>query len=59
VFDGDPGRAHGEDLTDGWSVQPCDRAARAAEEDVGDRRALCGVGALVDIEHDLPGGAGL
>ena len=59
VLDGDPGRAHGEDLADGWSVQPCHRAARAAEEDVGDRGVLAGVGALVDVEHDLPGGARL
>src|SRR5689334_9859297 len=58
-FDGDPGRAHGEDLTDGWAVQPCHCASCASEEDVGDRGALTGVGALVDVEHDLPRGARL
>ena len=59
MFDGDLGRAHGEYFTDGWSVQLGDRASCASEEDVGDRGALPGVGALVDVEHDLPRGARL
>ena len=47
------------DFVDGWAVQPCDRSAGPAEEDVGDRGPLVIVGVLVDVEDHLPGGAQL
>jgi hypothetical protein len=59
VLEGDPGWAHGVDFADGWAVLPCGRSAGPAEEDVGDRGLLAGVGVLVDVEHDFPGGSWL
>src|SRR4029077_17366067 len=59
VLEGYAGRPDGADLADGRPVQPGDRTAGAAEEDVGQRGPLLVAGVLVDVEHYLPAGAGL
>src|SRR5206468_6270465 len=45
------------DLADGRAVQPGDRSACPAEEDVSQRGQLVLAGVAVDVEHDLPWGA--
>src|SRR6185369_15813628 len=45
------------DLADSRAVQPGDRSAGPAEEDVSDRGLLVLAGVVVDVEHDLPRGA--
>src|SRR5215469_2933406 len=59
VLEGDPGWPDGVNLADRRAVQPGDRSAGPAEEDVGQRGPLLVAGVPVDVEHDLPGGAGL
>src|SRR5205823_14956273 len=59
VLEGYPGRPDDADLADGRAVQPGDGPAGPAEEDVGQRGPLLVAGPLVDVEHHLPGGAGL
>ena len=50
----DVGASDGVHLTDGRSVLRGDGAAGPAEEDRRQGGQLCVVGALVDVEHDLP-----
>jgi hypothetical protein len=45
VVEGDAGWPDGVDLADGRAVQPCDRSAGPAEEDVAQRGQLLVAGA--------------
>ena len=56
---GRPGGPDGADLPDRRAVQAGDRSAGPAEEDAGQRFPLPVAGVLVDVEHDLPAGAGM
>src|SRR5580700_1089328 len=59
VFEGDPGAPDRADIADRRAVQACHGSAGPAQEDVGQRGLLPVAGTLVDVEHDLPRGAGL
>src|SRR6516165_5239725 len=58
VLKGDPGGPDGVDLADGWAVQACHRATGPAQEDVAECARPPLLGARLNIEPALPGGAG-